>query len=86
MQDLLNELENRCESLLSKVALYREERDLIRKELDLRNSYIAEVEAENKRLRSAADSIQESSEKQGANSSEGKERLLHLLKRINSAS
>lgn len=84
MIDLLNELEYRCESLLKKVTLFRTERDLIRQELDTRNSYIAELEAENQRLRTQADSIQVTSEKQAASSSEGRERLMHLLKRINS--
>lgn len=86
MVDLLNELEHRCESLIRKVEHFRTERDLIRKELDARHSYIAELEAENQRLRSQADAIQDSSEEQAVRTSEGRERLMHLLKRINSAS
>ena len=86
MIDLLNELEDKYESLLKKVAHFRTERDLVRKELDTQNSYITELEAENKRLRAQADSIQSSSERQVASSSEGRERLMHLLQRINSLS
>ena len=85
MDDLLIELENRCEALLAKVAHYRAERDLTREELDTRHSEIADLEAENQRLRDTADSYQHTSETQVEHSEEGRARLLHLLKRINSA-